>query len=35
MGYVGGGLGKNGQGIVVVILFEMRTIREGLGYGGT
>jgi hypothetical protein len=32
MGYIGGGLGKNGQGIVVPITPEMKSPRIGLGY---
>jgi hypothetical protein len=32
MGYTGGGLGKNGQGIVSPIMPEMMTPRTGLGY---
>jgi hypothetical protein len=32
MGYTGGGHGKTGQGIVVLIEPEMRPIRERLGY---
>jgi hypothetical protein len=32
MGYTRGGLGKNGQGIVVPITPEMKSPRIGLGY---
>jgi hypothetical protein len=32
MGYTGGGLGKNGQGIVSPIMPEMKSPRIGLGY---
>jgi hypothetical protein len=32
MGYIEGGLGKNGQGIVVHITPEMKSPRTGLGY---
>ena len=32
MGYIEGGLGKNGQGIVVSIYPKMHTTRTGLGY---
>lgn len=32
MGYIGGGLGKNGQGIVVPIAPEVKASRAGLGY---
>jgi hypothetical protein len=32
MGYTEGGLGKNGQGIVALIMHEIMTLRMGLGY---
>jgi len=32
MGYTGGGLGKNGQGIVVPISPMMQTYKAGFGY---
>jgi len=32
MGYLGGGLGKNGQGIVVPISPMMQTYKAGFGY---
>jgi hypothetical protein len=32
MGYTEGGLQKNGQGIVALIMHEIMTLRTGLGY---
>jgi hypothetical protein len=32
MGYIGGRVGKNGQGIVVPITHEMKSPRIGLGH---
>jgi hypothetical protein len=32
MGYTGGGLGKNGQGIAITITPEMKSPRTSLGY---
>ena len=35
MGYIGGGLGKNGQGIVHPIQPMMRLVKARLGFVGT
>jgi hypothetical protein len=34
MGYTRGGLGKSGQGIIVLIITKLRLPRAGLGYNG-